>query len=109
MVLNGGLRGFPGTPKDGSTRNDQPPDDTGCEMAASCLDCPFERCLEDEPSGAFRYIKARRDATIARMVREGKGTRQIARETGVSQRTVQRAIKGTGFQYPNRKPKSTQG
>lgn len=70
--------------------------DTGCQVASSCLDCPFERCLEEEPAGRFRYVRAQRNAAIAQMVREGKGTRQIAGEMGLSQRTVQRAVRGLG-------------
>ena len=25
--------------------------DTGCELAPSCLQCPMERCVYDEPEG----------------------------------------------------------
>ncbi|MEW6034760.1 MAG: helix-turn-helix domain-containing protein [Chloroflexota bacterium] len=66
--------------------------DRGCELAPACLECPFERCLLEEPRGRQRLLLARRDALIAQLRREGKGTRHIARELGISQRTVQRAV-----------------
>ncbi len=25
--------------------------DEGCKLAASCLDCPFPRCMDDQPRG----------------------------------------------------------
>lgn len=69
--------------------------DAGCDLATSCLDCPFERCLQEEPGGEEQYLLAQRDNRIAAHFREGKGTYQIARDLGVSQRTVQRALKRT--------------
>jgi hypothetical protein len=67
--------------------------DEGCEHAAKCLDCPFSKCLYEEPGGKERYFKSRRNGEIFRLSREGKKTHEIAGQFGVSERTVQRIIK----------------
>lgn len=69
--------------------------DTGCGWAPSCLDCPFPECLEDNPEGRQliweRKEKARQHQ-IAVMCQEGKSTKTIAAELGISLRTVQRVL-----------------
>ena len=86
------------------TRNielDLPPEychyrDEGCEMASSCLHCPLPRCIYDQPRGRQRWLKRARDREITkRFAGEGKAVRELALEFGVSQRTVQRALKRT--------------
>ena len=68
--------------------------DEGCELAASCLSCPFSRCIYDEPRGKQRWLKKLRAGEMARLFNlEGKGIKELARLFGVSQRTVQRALK----------------
>jgi DNA-binding NarL/FixJ family response regulator len=67
--------------------------DKGCDLAPSCLDCPFERCLEDDPRARQNLLRQRRDRTILELRDEGKDSREIARLLGVSPRTVQRAIR----------------
>ncbi len=42
--------------KNEGERLDLPPEycqyrDDGCELAGSCLKCPFKRCIHDEPGG----------------------------------------------------------
>ena len=69
--------------------------DAGCDLAAKCLECPFERCLQEEPRGRQRYLRAQRDALAAELSRQGYGSRQIATRLGVSQRTVQRSLART--------------
>ena len=66
--------------------------DEGCEFYPSCLDCPFSRCLEEEPRGRQRLRMVTRAGEMARLKREGTSTDEIARLFGVSKRTVQRAI-----------------
>jgi transposase-like protein len=81
------------------TSIDLPPEfchyrDEGCDLAESCLDCPFDRCVFDEPGGIQRKIKRERNAEMARMYKEeGKGVKELAEIFGVSRRTVQRALK----------------
>jgi len=99
----------------GLTNNelDLPPEychyrDDGCEFAdaylghkSSCLNCPFERCIYDEPRGRQHYMKRLRDREITRLfTTEGKTIKELALMFGVSQRTVQRALKNS---FPKRK------
>ena len=75
--------------------------DDGCELAttylgakSSCLNCPFSRCVYDEPGGQQRMIKRLRAREMARLFnKEGKGIKELAIMFGVSRRTVQRALK----------------
>lgn len=81
------------------TELDLPPEhchykDEGCELAESCLNCPFPRCIYDEPRGKQRLLKSHRDREVVRLFKkEGKGVRELAAIFGISQRTVQRALK----------------
>ena len=80
--------------------HDLPPEycqyrDEGCELADSCLDCPLPRCIYDEPRGRQRWLKRLRDREMINLFRnDGKEIRELASMFGVSQRTVQRALKG---------------
>ena len=68
--------------------------DGGCELANSCLNCPLTKCIYDEPGGKQRYLKRVRDKEILWLfTAEGKEIRELALRFGVSQRTVQRALK----------------
>ena len=70
--------------------------DEGCEFSRSCLNCPLSKCIYDEPRGRQRQAKRQRDREIVRLLTtEGKGVKELATCFGVSQRTVQRALKGT--------------
>ena len=85
----------------GSVERDVPPEyyhyrDDGCEFACSCLNCPFPKCVYDEPGGRQRQLKIMRDREMARLfATEGKGTKELALRFGVSQRTIQRALRRT--------------
>jgi AraC-like DNA-binding protein len=51
-------------------------------------------CVYDEPGGKQRLLKRRRAAEMARLfTREGKNIGELAQIFGVSNRTVQRALK----------------
>jgi len=67
--------------------------DKGCELAPSCLNCPFPHCSEDMPRGRQRQRKEIRNREIFRSYSQGKGVKQIAQRLKVSERTVQRALK----------------
>ena len=70
--------------------------DEGCEFADSCLNCPFDRCIYELPRGRQYWLKRRRDKEMVRLFTiEGKTVRELALMVGVSQRTVQRALKKT--------------
>ncbi len=80
-------------------RLDLPPEycryqDEGCEFAESCLNCPLPICIYDEPGGKQRLLKRQRAREMAKLfTNEGKGIKELAQIFGVSQRTVQRALK----------------
>jgi len=88
-------------PEDQHNELDLPPEychyrDDGCEFADSCLNCPFAKCIYDEPGGRQRWLKRQRDRQIARLFTvEGKGVKELALMFGLSQRTVQRALKNS--------------
>ena len=67
--------------------------DEGCELAPSCLNCPFPRCVKEEPWGKEKFLKRRRAERMLELKKEGKSTAEIARIFEVSTRTVQRALK----------------
>ncbi len=69
------------------------PADEGCDLAPSCLHCPFPRCRYDDPGlvrrlrhGTRRQEQSRR---LAALSAEGGWTmREAAGRLGVSRRTV---------------------
>ena len=68
--------------------------DNGCDLADSCLNCPLPKCIYDEPGGRQHWLKGLRDREMARLFStERKGIKELAVIFGVSQRTVQRALK----------------
>ncbi len=68
--------------------------DEGCDLSDSCLDCPFARCIYDEPGGKQHWLKKLRAREMIRLfTTKGKGIKELALIFGVSQRTVQRALK----------------
>jgi hypothetical protein len=40
--------------------------DEGCELAASCLNCPFPECIFEQPGGKRRLLMEQRNNEIAR-------------------------------------------
>lgn len=93
---------------DAGVNLDLPPEycqyhDEGCELADSCLNCPFPECIYDEPRGKQRWLKRLRAREMVRLfTTKGKGVRELAILFAVSQRTVQRALK-TVLDNSNRK------
>ena len=68
--------------------------DDGCELADSCLNCSLPACIYDQPCGKEHWLKGRRDREIIRRFsKEGKQVSDLALEFGVSERTIQRALK----------------
>jgi Homeodomain-like domain len=80
------------------TRRDALPEhtpyaDTGCDLHASCLTCPFVRCRYDEDLDAGRRRAGRqRDRRMIELQRRGKTISVIAARFGVSRRTVFRVL-----------------
>jgi AraC-like DNA-binding protein len=67
--------------------------DEGCEYAQSCLACPFPQCLYDEPRGRQRWLKELRNKEINKLFSGGWKIKELALLFGVSQRTIQRALR----------------
>ena len=68
--------------------------DGGCDLAGSCLHCPFPRCVHEEYGGRQHRIKESRDREIVRLRADGKRIDELAQLFGVCRRTVYRALKG---------------
>lgn len=70
--------------------------DNGCELGESCLNCLLPICIYDEPGGKQRWLKGQRDGELVRLFqKEDKGVKELAAMFGISQRTVQRALKNS--------------
>ena len=68
--------------------------DEGCELAPSCLNCSFSRCIYEESRGKQRHLKELRNNEIYRLFySEHQSVKEIAQRFGVSQRTVQRVVR----------------
>jgi hypothetical protein len=68
--------------------------DTGCDLAPSCLRCPFVRCKYDNPNGARKLASAARDREIALLRRRHRAPIDMLAGTyGISRRTVFRVLK----------------
>ncbi|HXK33263.1 MAG TPA: hypothetical protein VNM91_04525 [Dehalococcoidia bacterium] len=66
--------------------------DTGCDLAPSCLRCPFARCRYDEPP-ARRSAQHARDREIALLRRKHNAPIDLLAQTyGVSRRQVFRIL-----------------
>jgi hypothetical protein len=66
--------------------------DEGCEYAKYCLECPFPKCLYDEPHGRQHWLKELRNKEINRLFKIGQDISEIAATFDVSERTVLRAV-----------------
>jgi hypothetical protein len=70
--------------------------DTGCDLAPSCLRCPFARCRYDEPP-ARRIAQHARDREIALLRRKHNAPIHLLAQTyGVSRRQVFRILSAQG-------------
>ena len=76
--------------------------DEGCDLAHSCLNCPFPQCIYEQHGGRQRWLKKLRNREIARLLNsEGKGVKELALMFGLSQRTVQRALRSSLSTLPS--------
>jgi hypothetical protein len=88
-------------------RRDMLPDgadyvDTGCELAPSCLRCPFDPCKYDVPGAGYAMSRAQRDREIALLRSKYDAPLPLLAHTyGVSLRTVKRALRRQGVSRRN--------
>ena len=81
-----------------SDETDLPPElchypDEGCELANSCLNCPFPKCAYDQPGGRQRLRKRLRDREVVKLFAAGLEMAELAVRFGVSLRTIYRALR----------------
>ena len=67
--------------------------DSGCRFSSSCLNCPIEICVYDNPSIVRNLEKSNRDNNIIKDRSEGLSIKQIAKKYSISIRTVHRSLK----------------
>lgn len=69
-------------------------EDTGCEVSASCLNCPLPQCKYDDPIWFQKYRQLSRDLNIlTAMEREGLTVEETAERFSLTVRTVFRAMR----------------
>ena len=67
--------------------------DVGCELAPSCLNCPFPRCVYDEAGGVSKKRKRLRNEDVLTLHREGMTPQELTQLYGVSKRTIYRILR----------------
>ena len=77
--------------------------DEGCEVFPSCLNCPLSRCVEEEARGRQRLRVKARNSRMSELRSAGRSVKEIAELFGVSQRTVQRALKSQKLKVKRQK------
>lgn len=65
--------------------------DEGCELAPSCLECPFDRCILEE-GGVASARKQERNQEIKELANKGVTVPELAERYGVNIRTIQRVL-----------------
>jgi hypothetical protein len=69
-------------------------EDTGCEVSASCLNCPLPQCKFDDPIWFQKYRQTFRDLSMLTAIeREGLTVEETAARFAVTVRTVFRAVR----------------
>lgn len=70
--------------------------DTGCSLFPACLRCPMPCCRYDAtPTGQRPTTALRNRRVAAAHARSGQTTAELAAIFGVTQRTIQRALKAS--------------
>ena len=68
--------------------------DTGCEVAGSCLQCPLSRCKFDDMEWFARYRRMAHDLRMAAVIHgEGLSVAQAAERFCITPRTVYRVLR----------------
>ena len=68
--------------------------DTGCEVAGSCLQCPLSRCKFDDMEWFAKYRRMARDLRMAAIIHgEGLSVVQAAERFSITPRTVLRVLR----------------
>ena len=67
-------------------------EDEGCELADSCLNCPFSCCAYDLPGGGTRLLREFRNNEIMKRYQAGATVKELVKLFRVSRRTIERVI-----------------
>lgn len=67
--------------------------DRGCDVSASCLQCPLPQCRFDDPAWYQAYKREARDKEVLAACEDGLSVFEVARQFGISPRTVHRAVR----------------
>ena len=78
--------------------------DDGCDVSASCFNCPLPRCRYEEPGGLRAILNAQRDEKMLQLRLKGMGVEELADRFQVSRRTVFRVLNARpDSRRPNRR------
>jgi hypothetical protein len=66
--------------------------DLGCEVSATCLNCPLPVCRYEVPGGLAALQRGPRDAELLALHRGGASIEYLCREFGLSRRSVFRIL-----------------
>lgn len=78
-------------PGEAVSLDEDPPPDTGCDVAPACLECPLPECIYVDGGKAAR---AARGATVVDLLAAHSIT-WVVEHTGIPRRTVARIKEGT--------------
>ncbi len=68
--------------------------DTGCEVAVSCFQCPLSRCKFDDMEWFIKYRRMAHDLRMAAVIHgEGLSITQAAERFSITTRTVLRVLR----------------
>ena len=68
-------------------------EDTGCEVARTCLECPLSRCKFDDMAWFITYRRLAQDIRIAAAIHsEGLSAKEAAERFSVTPRTILRIL-----------------
>ncbi len=70
--------------------------DDGCDVSATCLECPLALCKYDDPGWLQRESRRTRDDEIFRLRQERVPVAEISERFGISTRTVHRIVQRGG-------------
>ena len=69
-------------------------EDNGCEVAATCLQCPLPRCKHDDMEWYIRHRRLASDLRMATIIREeGLSIAEAAERFAITTRTVFRVLR----------------
>lgn len=69
-------------------------EDTGCEVAGSCLQCPLSRCKFDDMEWFIKYRRMAHDLRMVAVIHgEGLSIAQAAERFSITPRTVFRVLR----------------